>query len=254
MLSLLCSAAPSCGLTVAGLAVRLVRPLERSPWILEVDLMGSDAGAAELGKHDALASTFWPASVPLARVLSSMPGLKAARVVELGCGTGLCSLLAASRGAAEVLATDIEPVSLELVEAARDAQVGEHPGLAALRTMRFDMMSPEPLPAAQLLIVSDLFVTSELARAVAGRVADAVEAGAVALVVDPGRSSRDAFMRALEARRGDVTAPAAFEAEEVLRQRMDGLAKRAEDGAATLPAAGLYLCDTAEGAPLDYSI
>ena len=163
-------------------------------------------------------------------------------------------MLAASRGAAEVLATDIEPVSLELVAAARDAQISEHPGLAALRTMRFDVMSPEPLPAVQLLIVSDLFVTSELARAVAGRVAEAVEAGAVALVVDPGRSSRDAFMRALEARRRGDVAPARFEAEEVLRRRMDHLAQRTEDGAAGLPPPGLYLCDTAEGAPLDYSI
>eukprot|EP00966_Prymnesium_polylepis_P103173 2389937-Prymnesium_polylepis.1 len=48
------------------------------------------------------------------------------------CGCALCSLLAASRGAAEVLATATEPVSLELVAAARDAQISEHPGLAAL--------------------------------------------------------------------------------------------------------------------------
>ena len=147
--------------TVAGLAVRRVLPLDDgSPWIYEADLLASSSASPALGSHDALASTFWPASAPLARLLQKMPGIEGSLVLELGCGTGLCSLVAASQGAAEVLATDIEPVALRLTEAAREAQLLAFPGLSALRTASFDMFSDDTLPASDVMIVSDLFVTS----------------------------------------------------------------------------------------------
>ena len=244
-------------LTVAGLAVRRVQPIATSPYVFEVDLLGSDAASEVLREHDSLASTFWPAGVPLARLLARMQGLGGATVLELGCGTGLCSLCAASIGAGDVLASDVEPVSLRLVEAARDAQLGAFPGLASLRTGSFDVLSSiDELPSVQVLIVSDLFVTSELARAVARRVASAVQRGVVVLAVDPGRSSRADFLDELHQRGVE----ASFEPEEALRLRMDSLRQASQssgggrNGSGLPPPGGLFLCDTEEGAPLSYMI
>jgi predicted nicotinamide N-methyase len=53
----------------------------------------------------------WPAATALAAALPAVAGL---RVVELGCGLGLPSLVAAARGA-EVTATDWAPEAVELL-------------------------------------------------------------------------------------------------------------------------------------------
>jgi len=63
----------------------------------------------------------WPAATALAQALPDVSGL---RVVELGCGLGLVSLVAAARGA-EVTATDWAPEAIELLRenAARNGLV-----------------------------------------------------------------------------------------------------------------------------------
>ncbi len=55
----------------------------------------------------------WPAATALARALPDVAGL---RVVELGCGLGVPSLVAAARGA-EVTATDWSEEAIELLQA-----------------------------------------------------------------------------------------------------------------------------------------
>src|SRR3954469_12914281 len=60
-------------------------------------------------------SVLWRSGVALARELADAPDLEGKRVVELGCGLAVPSLLAARRGA-HVLATDEDPDALELVE------------------------------------------------------------------------------------------------------------------------------------------
>ncbi len=59
-------------------------------------------------------SVLWRSGVALAREIAG-EWLDGLRVVELGCGLGMPSLVAA-RGGAEVLATDAEAEALELVE------------------------------------------------------------------------------------------------------------------------------------------
>ena len=58
----------------------------------------------------------WPGARSAAEALTRH-NLKGARVVEIGAGTGLVSLVAASLGAADALATDASIATLELVEA-----------------------------------------------------------------------------------------------------------------------------------------
>jgi predicted nicotinamide N-methyase len=75
--------------------------------------------------------------VALARELSGRP-LKGVRVVELGCGLAVPSL-AAARAGAIVLATDSDPIPLELAE--RNA----HENGLRIETARVEWDSPEVL-------------------------------------------------------------------------------------------------------------
>ena len=246
-------------LAVAGVAVRRLTLDPALPWIYEADWEAqqqSRATAASFAsgslEHDPLSSCHWPASVPLARLLArSQSGLEGKRVIELGCGTGVCALASARAGATEVLATDIDEVALAMTAAAAAAQ-----NLSAVRTLVFDAESWEtPLPSADVLILSDLFVTNRLARAHGCRVAEALSRGLVVLVVDPGRSSRASFLAELE-RRGVHSAGFAHRCDDLELPPLP-----AQEGVALGDHAGddarkrrLWLLDTDEGTPLSYSI
>ena len=82
-------------------------------------------------------AVLWRSGVALARFVASS-AVADLRVVELGCGLGLPSLVAASRGAS-VLATDFEPEALELV--ARNAASND----VSVETMLVDWSSAESL-------------------------------------------------------------------------------------------------------------
>ena len=82
----------------------------------------------------------WPGSLAIAEYLARLPAehVGALSVLELGCGNGLCSLAAASRGA-RVTATDISRVALGLTaKAATSSQ---------LEMRIFDLGGAAPLPA-----------------------------------------------------------------------------------------------------------
>ncbi|MFZ5425411.1 MAG: methyltransferase [Thermodesulfobacteriota bacterium] len=58
----------------------------------------------------------WPASIPLAMLVSRLDPKPGAKLLELGAGLGLCGLAAAKRGF-EALITDIEPEALLFIRA-----------------------------------------------------------------------------------------------------------------------------------------
>lgn len=93
---------------VAGLQLELLRP-ESPEALIDEDAFARDEFLpywAEL----------WPAATALAEALPDIRGL---RVVELGCGLGVTSLVAAAQGA-DVTATDWAADAIELLE--RNAQ------------------------------------------------------------------------------------------------------------------------------------
>jgi predicted nicotinamide N-methyase len=108
-------------------------------------------------------------------------------VVELGCGTGLCALIAARAGAA-VLATDVDEGALVAVQAAS----AHFPG-ARLTTSVFDVLGSEPIPPGQVVVAADLLYEELLALAMARRAAEAVARGGVVIIGDPGRVFRARF-------------------------------------------------------------
>ena len=90
-------------ITVAGVSLELLRP-ESPEALIDEEAFADDEFLpywAEL----------WPAATALAEALPDVRGL---RVVELGCGLGVTSLVAAARGA-DVTATDWAPDAVELL-------------------------------------------------------------------------------------------------------------------------------------------
>jgi predicted nicotinamide N-methyase len=86
---------------------------------VELDLLRPEAPDALIDEHAFAVDEFlpywaelWPAATALAAALPEVAGL---RVVELGCGLGLPSLVAAARGA-EVTAADWARDAVELLE------------------------------------------------------------------------------------------------------------------------------------------
>src|SRR3954447_14592007 len=90
---------------VAGLELSLLRPPDAAALI--------DEEQFEVEEFLPYWAELWPAGTALAEALPA--DLRGRRVVELGCGLGLPSLVAAARGA-RVLATDWATKALELLE------------------------------------------------------------------------------------------------------------------------------------------
>ena len=90
---------------VAGLELELLRPVSPE------DLIDEEAFAED--EFLPYWAELWPAATALAEALPDVSGL---RVVELGCGLGVTSLVAATKGA-RVTATDWAPEAIELLRA-----------------------------------------------------------------------------------------------------------------------------------------
>lgn len=90
-------------LVVAGVALDLLRPSSPEALI--------DEQAFERDEFLPYWAELWPAATALAEALPDVGGL---RVVELGCGLGVTSLVAAAKGA-EVTATDWAADAVELL-------------------------------------------------------------------------------------------------------------------------------------------
>lgn len=153
-------------------------------WDLESEAPGSNPYGAKL----------WPAALAIAEYLAALPApaLQGLSVLELGCGNGLCSMAAASRGASRVVASDLSADALQLTREAVARQK------LAVETLQFDLGDrASPLPPADLLIAADLLYDDTLAAHVATRVAEAVQRGTWVIVGDARRAGRQAFLQQL---------------------------------------------------------
>ena len=157
--------------------------------LVDVALDADHATAAQ----DPYGVVIWPAAQVCAAEIAAAE-IAGLRVLELGAGTGLCSLAAAACGAADVLATDYRDEPLALL-----AQSAERGGFA-LRTAQFDILSDQPLPAADVLVAADLLYLRSTSEALGRRCAEALRAGCASVIVgDCGRPGRAAFLAALVA-------------------------------------------------------
>jgi predicted nicotinamide N-methyase len=141
-------------------------------------------------------SVLWRSGVALARELDGVP-LRGRRVVELGCGLAVPSIIAARAGA-EVLATDSSAEALTLVE--RNAAEND----VRLETAFVEWQKPAKLvkraPFDLVLAADVLYERSGVAALLALLPRLASEAW----VADPGRSAADAFLEQAADRRWTI--------------------------------------------------
>lgn len=167
-------------LEVGGLELRLLRPPDAEALI--------DEEQFEAEEFLPYWAELWPAGRALAEALPAR--LRGRRVVELGCGLALPSLVAAARGA-QVLATDWAADAVELVRTN-----AERNGLALeARVARWD--EPEAFGGGwDLILAADVLYE---ARNAPQLLALLPRLGGEVLLAEPGRPPAQAFFREAEA-------------------------------------------------------
>lgn len=136
----------------------------------------------------------WPSG---RRLAEAMQGIDFAgkRILELGCGIGLASLVLQRRGA-DVLATDVHPLAETFL--AYNAGLN---GLPAVHFRRLDWLKGRPeLGRFDLVIASDVLYERGQAEAVAEAIAHYAGDAAEVVVTDAGRGYAAKLERALAAR------------------------------------------------------
>jgi predicted nicotinamide N-methyase len=171
--------------------------LPRGPlWVYECDDVDGALSAAILAGAEApYGRVLWDAATAVAHAMESQPDAhvrwRDKAVVELACGVGLPSLVCARLGAA-VTATDIDDAALYACVAAADAQ-----GMV-VRGAVFDLMGNDALPAADVLIVTDVLYDDSLTEAVCRRIEEAWRRGLELVVGCPGRGGTKRLMATIE--------------------------------------------------------
>ncbi|CAJ1357758.1 unnamed protein product [Effrenium voratum] len=157
-------------------------------------------------ESDPYGLVLWPAAQVAAAALVALLKARAPaekrgskrRILELGCGTGLCSLAAAAESSgAEVVATDYRAEPLELLQQARHLNERRLGRRLAIRCQNLDFVN-QRLPAADFVVAADLLYLRSTSEALAKGCLEALKGGAQVLVGDTGRPGRGAFLRRLQ--------------------------------------------------------
>jgi predicted nicotinamide N-methyase len=131
-------------------------------------------------------AVLWRSGVALARELEGLE-LGGRRVIELGCGLGLPSI-AAARAGAGVLATDIDPEALQLLE--HNASENR----VRIETMVADWAAPEEITERgpfDVVLVADVLYERQ---SVGALLSVLPRLAAEAWIADPGRPAASAFI------------------------------------------------------------
>lgn len=156
-----------------------VRP---APAVPEISLYAGHPGSGlvRLGDVPPYWAYHWAGGTVLARHILDHPDTVAGlHVVDLGTGSGLVAIAAMKAGAAQVQAFDVDPYAAAAT--GLNAAVND----VAVRVDCRDILDAPP-PAADLILVSDLFYDGDTARRVTAFL-DRCE-GVKILVGDPGRA------------------------------------------------------------------
>jgi predicted nicotinamide N-methyase len=188
------------GITDLAAFIRAQTRLAAPPLIPEITLWLSQAEPTVLWEHLEQASGRsdlpppfwaypWAGGIALARYLLDQPGQVAGQtVLDLASGSGLVAIVAARLGAAEVTASDIDPVATTAI--GLNAEVNG----AALTVCTADLLATGHVSHSDLLshtglvLVGDAFYERRMAHHALGFLRRMREAGARVLIGDPGRA------------------------------------------------------------------
>jgi predicted nicotinamide N-methyase len=172
-------------LEIAGTAVSMWCPPDMEALI--------DLAAFEADERIPYWANVWESAIVLAEEVAALDGA-GLTLLELGCGLGLPSLVAARAGF-DVMATDYEPAALEGVRfnAARN-------GLPAIATREIDWRNPPAdLGRYDRVVAADVLYESHHPAALAAVIARALAPDGLALVADPCRQKAAGFEPAARA-------------------------------------------------------
>jgi predicted nicotinamide N-methyase len=177
--------------------------------LLDRQQFADDDGAAErLGISPAtwpLFGLLWPSAALLAARLGARPVSVGERILEVGCGLALASLVGHRRGA-DVTASDRHPLTALFL--AENLRLN---GLAPMKYLHGDWdVEAEAVPEAasraararagfDLIVGSDLLYERDASGALAGFINRHARASCEVWIVDPDRSNRPAFNRRMAA-------------------------------------------------------
>jgi predicted nicotinamide N-methyase len=167
-----------------------------------------DGAAERLGISSAswpMFGVLWPSATHLAARLAARPVRAGERILEIGCGLALASLVAHRRGA-DVTASDRHP--LAPVFLAENLKLN---GLAPMKYLHGDWSAPAIATKAgnasdarheerfDLIVGSDVLYERDVEGGLAGFVGRHAKPGCEVWIVDPDRSNRPAFNRRMAA-------------------------------------------------------
>jgi predicted nicotinamide N-methyase len=123
----------------------------------------------------------WSGGQALARYLLDRPAtVRGKRVLDFGAGCGIAGIAAARAGAHEVIASDIDPVSVRAIS--HNTELNS----VQVETLQEDLIYAEN-PGWNVLLAGDIWYESRLARHGLSWLRALAEAGVTVLVGDPGR-------------------------------------------------------------------
>lgn len=140
----------------------------------------------------------WPSAIALARHISSHD-LAGKRVMELGCGLGLPSIAALSRGA-NMLSADHYQAALDFAAYNAQANLGANLG-RELETMHLDWRTPpDDFPRFDLVLAADVLYDKINSAPLSNLVPRLLDRGGQLLLADPRRDYAGRFLEAMERR------------------------------------------------------
>ncbi len=141
----------------------------------------------------------WPAGKVLASRMLDVD-VRGIRILELGCGLGLASLVLASRGA-DITASDYHPLAAEFLE--RNVVANDLP---AVPFRLLDWTRPDPgLGLFDMIVGSDILYERGHADLLGEVIERHAGVHAKVMLTDPGRHHAGRFVRGLKARGFAVT-------------------------------------------------
>ncbi|MEO6227855.1 MAG: methyltransferase domain-containing protein [Thermomonas sp.] len=141
----------------------------------------------------------WPAGRLLAQAMLRID-ITGKRILELGCGIGLASLVLQRRGA-DVVASDVHPLADAFL--AYNAALNELPAVH-YRHMRWDQPLPT-LGAFDMIVASDVLYERDHAAMLASVIERHAKPTTEVVVTDPGRGNSAPFTRMLASQGFEVT-------------------------------------------------
>jgi predicted nicotinamide N-methyase len=191
------------GYTTRMLTVRLGGRNYRIRALSDLQQFADPTGQAQrAGISSSLWSLFgqvWPSGRVLAEAMSSFD-VQGKRILELGCGLGLSSLVLADRGA-NIVASDHHPLAEPFL--AYNAGLNDLPAVT-YRDLPWEVPDTT-LGKFDLIIGSDILYERDHAAQIAAMMQRHAQPAAELLITDPGRGNSGPFTRAMALQGYEVT-------------------------------------------------